>query len=153
MPLADATAINYLHIPFTAILAHLILKEPYGSAPLTHHTQPVRLLLPAVPRRSFPAPARSWVDAAAAGTCSLGVVLVVQATRCLHLWAPPRWPLFRSGRMLAPASPLAFVHLPSSLPALLPACLQEGLACLPPLHLCSHYAFDSTPPNYPRTPS
>jgi drug/metabolite transporter (DMT)-like permease len=32
MPLADATAINYLNIPFTAVLANLILKEPYGSA-------------------------------------------------------------------------------------------------------------------------
>ena len=29
MPLADATAINYLNIPMTSILAALILKEPY----------------------------------------------------------------------------------------------------------------------------
>ncbi len=29
MPLADATAINYLNIPTTSILAALVLKEPY----------------------------------------------------------------------------------------------------------------------------
>ncbi len=29
MPLADATAINYLSIPMTSILACIILKEPY----------------------------------------------------------------------------------------------------------------------------
>ena len=32
MPLADATAINYLNIPFTAALARLFLKEPYWCA-------------------------------------------------------------------------------------------------------------------------
>ena len=31
MPLADVTAINYLTIPFTALLARLLLKEPYRS--------------------------------------------------------------------------------------------------------------------------
>ena len=35
MPLADVTAINYLIIPFTAVLARLLLNEPYRS-PRSH---------------------------------------------------------------------------------------------------------------------
>jgi drug/metabolite transporter (DMT)-like permease len=31
LPLADATAINYFNIPFTSILAYIVLREPYRS--------------------------------------------------------------------------------------------------------------------------